>query len=98
MARNERRCLPRIRLKVMHRHRIGARRFRRVSELVFVGRQPKAVLEWLNMGGDRSPLYVDLDRRRLRRLRGARLTYAYDGETSDPRFEELPSVGTALAP
>ena len=98
MARNERRGLPRIRLKVIHRHRIGRQSFRRVSELVFVGGQPKAVLEWVNMAGDRSPLYIGLDARRLRRLRGARLTYAYDGETRDPRFEELPGVGTALAP
>lgn len=98
MARNERRRLPRIRLKVIHRHRIGARRFRRVSELVFVGEQPKVVVDWVNMAGDRSPLYVDLDARRLRRLRGARNTYAYEGETSDPRFEALPSLGTALAP
>jgi hypothetical protein len=98
MPRKERRGLPRIRLKVIHRHRIGRQRFRRVSELVFAGGQPKAVLDWVNMAGDRSPLYIDLDPRRLRRLGGARQTYAYDAETSDPRFEELPTVGTALAP
>jgi hypothetical protein len=97
MARNERRWLPRVRLKVIHRHRIGRQRFRRVSELVFVGGRPKAVLEWVNMAGDRSPLYIELDPRRLRRVHGAPRTYAYDGETSDPRFDELPAVGTALA-
>jgi hypothetical protein len=82
----------------MHRHRIGRQRFRRVSELVFVGLQPKAVLEWVNMGGDRSPLYLDLDARRLHKVKGARNTYFYDGETSDPRYDALPRVGTALAP
>jgi hypothetical protein len=66
MARNERRSAARVRLKVLHRHRIGRQRFRRVSELVFVGRQPKTIY--------------------------------YEGETSDPRYDELPHVGTALAP
>ncbi len=92
MARNERRAVPRTRLKVVHRHRIGKQRFRRVSELVFVGREPKAVLEWVNMAGDRMPVTIDLDPRRLARMRGARHTYFYDGETIDPRFEELPTV------
>lgn len=98
MARSERRVVQRVRLKVIHRHRIGTRRFRRVSELVFFGEQPKAVLEWVNMAGDRMPLYLDLDPRRLRRVRGARHTYAYDGETTDPRFDELPGAGTSIAP
>lgn len=90
MARKERRSVPRTHLKVIHRHRIGGQNFRRVSELVFIGEQPKAVVEWVNMAGDRTPLYVELDPSRLRRLRGARHTYVYDGETSDPRFDKLP--------
>jgi hypothetical protein len=98
MAREERRSVPRLRLKVIHRHRIGRQRFRRVSELVFIAKQPKAVLEWINMAGDRSPLYVDLDARRLHKLHGARHTYTYEGETRDPRFEGLNAAGTALAP
>ncbi|HYX65439.1 MAG TPA: hypothetical protein VE935_14580 [Burkholderiales bacterium] len=98
MARSERRAVRRVRLKVIHRHRIGNQRFRRVSELVFFDEQPKAVLEWVNMAGDRMPLYFDLDPRRLRRMRGARHTYAYDGETTDPRFDELPGAGTTIAP
>lgn len=97
MALKERRSVRRLRLKVIHSHRVGRQRFRRVSELVFVGRQPKAVLEWVNMAGDRTPIYLDLDARRLRKLRGARHTYAYEGETTDPRFEESPD-GTRLAP
>jgi hypothetical protein len=97
MARSERRAVPRIRLKVIHRHRVGRRIFRRVSELVFIGEQPRAVLDWVNMAGDRSPVYMDLDRRRLRKLSGARHTYVYDAQTSDPRFEELPAAGTGLA-
>jgi hypothetical protein len=64
----------------------------------FVGAQPKALLEWLNMAGDRSPLYVELDPRSLRKLHGSRNIYVYDGETRDPRFESLPHPGTALAP
>ena len=35
---------------------------------------------------------------KLRRARGARHTWFYDGETSDPRFDELPPAGTGLAP
>jgi len=90
--------VPRTRLKVIHRHRIGRQRFRRVSELVFVGGVPRVVLEWVNMAGDRSPVYIPLDPRRLRRLHGARRTWVYDAETRDPRFDELPADGTALAP
>lgn len=96
MIRKERRGLPRIRLKVLHRHRVGAQRMRRVSELVFIGERPKAVLEWVNMSGDRSPVYLDLDPRRLRKLRGTQRTYVYDGETVDPRFAELPEVQRLL--
>ena len=98
MARKERRSVPRSRLKVIHLHRIGRRRFRRVSELVFVDRQPKAVLEWVNMGGDRSPLYLELEAHWLHEMHGAYHTWFYEGETIDPRFAELPSAGTALAP
>ena len=54
----ERRNIPRTKLKVIHRHRIGAQSFRRVSELVFVRGKPRAMLEWLNLGGVRSPLYI----------------------------------------
>jgi hypothetical protein len=98
MARDERRSVPRVRLKVIHRHRLGRRSSRRVSELVFIGGQPKALLDWINMAGDRSPVYIDLDPRRLRKLRGGRNTYAYEGETRDPRYEALRIAGTTLAP
>lgn len=69
-----------------------------MSELVFIGGQPKALLDWINMAGDRSPVYIDLDPRRLRKLRGGRNTYTYEGETHDPRYEELRIDGTTLAP
>jgi len=95
MARNERRYLPRVRLKVIHRHRMGRRSSRQVSELVFIGGRAKAVLEWVNMAGDRCPLYIELDAQRVRKLQGVPRTYVYDGETSDPR--DLPGVSAAHA-
>jgi hypothetical protein len=80
----------RVGLKVIHRHRVGSRVFRRVSELVFVGGQPKALLSWVDLGGVRTPLYIsDLDRAKLRVAKGIRNLYYYDGTTADPRFDEL---------
>ena len=89
---HEQRSIARIPQKVIHRHRVGGRGFRRVSELVFVGGRPKAILEWINMGGVRTPYYLpDLDPAKLHRVRGARRTYKYGGETEDPRFSDLPA-------
>jgi hypothetical protein len=87
-SRSERRVLPRATRKVIHRHRLGQRDFRRVSELVFVRGKPYAVLEWIDLSGDRAPLYLPLDPRKLRASR-VRNTFYYDGTTSDPRFEDV---------
>ena len=79
----------RVGTKVIHQHRVGERTSRRVSELVFVRDQPQALLRWIDMGGDRTPVYFQLDPSRLRRSKGLRGLYYYDGVTADPRFEEL---------
>jgi len=87
---DDRRHLPRFQLKVIHRHRVGKHKLRRVSELVYVGGRPKAVLEWIDIAGMRTPLYVsDLDPRKLRRAKAPRGTFYYDGETVDPRDEVM---------
>jgi hypothetical protein len=88
MGDNDRRSIPRTQLRVIHKHRMGGRTFRRVSELVFVpNRHPRAVLEWVDLGGVRSPLYIaELDPGKLRRAKRQRNTYYYDGETIDPRY------------
>ena len=93
----ERRSNPRTQLKVIHMHRMGRRRFRRVSELVFVPNvRPRAVLEWVNLGGVRSPLYIaELDPEKLRRAKRLRNTYYYDGETIDPRYLDAAVSPTA---
>ncbi len=75
--------------KVIHRHRVGEHTLRRVSELVFLQNQPKAVLGWIDMAGDRTPVYLDLDPARLHTMKGAKGTFYYDGVTLDPRFEDL---------
>ena len=62
---------------------------RRVSELVFLRGEAKAVLEWIDFGGSRTPIYVEMDREKLRMTRGLRTLYYYDGTTSDPRLAEL---------
>ena len=81
----------RVGLKVIHRHRVGNRVFRRVSELVFVDGRPKALLSWIDIGGIRTPLYIcELDISKLRAPDGVKNTYYYDATTVDPRFEDLP--------
>jgi len=78
----------RLGLKVIHRHRAGDSTFRRVSELVFVRGQPKAVLGWIDAGGVRTPIYIsDLDPAKLKKAAAMEGTYYYDAVTVDPRFE-----------
>jgi hypothetical protein len=75
-------------LKVIHRHRAGQSIFRRVSELVFVGGRPKAVLGWIDAGGVRTPIYIcELDPAKLRKAAATKNTYYYDEITVDPRYE-----------
>jgi hypothetical protein len=97
MGEHDRRSIPRTQLKVIHKHRMGGRRFRRVSELVFAtNRRPRAVLEWVDLGGIRSPLYIaELDPDKLRRAKRLRNTYNYDGETVDPSYLDAAVSPTA---
>lgn len=82
--------------RVIHRHRVGDRVFRRVSELVFIEGKAKALLGWVDLGGVRTPLYIcELDRAKLRRAKRARSLYYYDDTTVDPRFVELTDEVTA---
>jgi hypothetical protein len=86
---NERRK-SRLGLKVIHRHRVGDKILRRVSELVLIEGQPKALLGWINLGGVRTPIYLcDLDSSKLRQSPLGGSTYYYDDITVDPRFEGL---------
>ena len=82
-----------LRVSVIHRHRIGSLEFRRVSELVYVGGRPKAILGWIDVGGVRTPMFLcDLDPAKLRKAAAgnvAKNTYYYDAVTVDPRYEEL---------
>ena len=88
MGDDDRRHLPRFQLKVIHRHRVGGQAMRRVSELVYVGGKPKAVLEWIDIAGVRTPLYVSaLDPEKLRAK--SKRTFYYEGETLDPRYEVM---------
>jgi hypothetical protein len=83
----------RLGLRVIHRHRVGSLEFRRVSELVFVGGRPKAILGWIDVGGVRTPIFLcDLNPAKLRKVAAgsaAKNTYYYDAVTVDPRYEEL---------
>ena len=89
MAMNERRK-SRLGLKVIHRHRVGEKVFRRVSELVTIDGQPKAILGWINLGDVRTPIYIcDLDPAKLHRSATSAATFYYDALTVDPRFEAL---------
>ena len=80
----------RLGLKVIHRHRIGDKVFRRVSELVVIDGQPKALLGWINLGDVRTPIYLcNLDQAKLHRSPTSANTYLYEDTTVDPRFEGL---------
>jgi hypothetical protein len=89
----------RVGLKVIHRHRVGGSVFRRVSELVYIQGQPKALLGWINIGGMRTPIYIcDLDPGKLRAAPGerSRNTFYYDEVTVDPRYEDVAPSGLLL--
>jgi hypothetical protein len=88
MNRERRRA--RAKLKVIHRHRSdGHEEGRRESELVFTRRGGAvAILEWIDMGGIRTPLFTcPLDRAKLHRE--SERTYFYDDVTQDPRDKDL---------
>lgn len=86
-------------MKVIHRHRVGSSVFRRVSELVYIHGQPKALLGWINIGGVRTPIYIcDLDPGKLHRAAGeAKNTYYYDEVTVDPRYQDVKPSALGLA-
>jgi hypothetical protein len=80
----------RVGLKVIHRHKVGDTVVRRVSELVYLQGRPRALLQWINSGSVRTPLYIcELDPEKLRPVDGVKNTYLYDEVTVDPRFEPL---------
>lgn len=88
------RGLDRVALKVTHRHRIGSRVFRRVSELVFVRGRPKAILHWIDIAGVRTPIYAELDPSKLRQPRTPRGAAArYEGTTTEPADEMITAPG-----
>ena len=75
-------------LKVKHRHRVGSAVGDRVSELVYVKGRPVALLDWIDLGGIRTPLYMcELDPKKLRAVTPGGV-FQYDGVTSDPRFAD----------
>lgn len=87
-SHNEQRRTPRARLKVIHRHRIGESVVRRVSELVFVKGRAVALLDWIDLGGVRTPMFTcELDRAKLHASDRPGI-YQYDEVTVDPRFQE----------
>src|SRR5262245_38142955 len=87
-----RRAIRRVGLRVIHRHRAGETAQRRVPELVFVHGDAKAILEWIDSAGMRTPIYIDMDRTKLRMMRGLRTLYYYEGTTVDPRYVDLGSL------
>ena len=73
----------------MHRHRIGTTVVDRVSEMVYVHSRPVALLEWIDLGGVRTPLYrCELDPAKLRADAEHRGVFRYDDVTIDPRFAD----------
>jgi hypothetical protein len=79
----ERRSIPRNRLRVVHLHQERGEPVRRVSELVFVEGKPQAVLGWKEERGARQPRkLIALDTSRLRPPRRAKNLFRYDGITA----------------
>jgi hypothetical protein len=74
-------------VRVAHRHRVGSALSQRVSELVYIKGHPFALLEWVDLGGIRTPLYIcELDPTKLRADADERHLFHYDDLTTDPRF------------
>jgi hypothetical protein len=86
---NPERRRPRAKLRVIHRHRTeGHEEGPRESELVFTHGGAVAILEWIDMGGVRTPVFTcPLDREKLHRE--SERTYSYDDVTEDPRDKGL---------
>ena len=74
---------------VLHKHRVGdAAPVDRVSELAFLRGQPKAILEWIDIGGVRTPICADLDPARLELPEPhCPRRFSYGGTTFDPRID-----------
>ena len=82
----DRRTTPRQGTKVVHRHRVGTAISERVSELTYVNGRPVALLDWIDLGGVRTPLYVcELDPTKLGDADDSGV-FSYEGVTTDPRF------------
>jgi hypothetical protein len=93
LPRKDRRHDLRPGFKVKHRHRIGAAVVDRLSELLYVNGRPVALLDWVDLGGIRTPLYMcELDPKKLRGASHQRGLYHYDGVTADPRFADAIGV------
>lgn len=58
-----------------------------MSELSYFGGTPKAILDWIDIGGVRAPIYVDLDPTKLGVPSNGNCAYA--GTTVDPRADDL---------
>jgi hypothetical protein len=87
MPQKDRRHDPRPGFKVKHRHRVGSAVGDRLSELIYINGRPVALLDWIDLGGIRTPLYIcELDAKKLRLATDQRGLYHYDGVTADPRF------------
>ena len=86
------RRLARVPQKVTHRHRIGSRVFRRVSELVYIRGRPKAILHWIDIAGVRTPLYAELDPEKLRQPQTRGTPARYEGITVEPADEIITDV------
>lgn len=88
-AANTERRRPRAKLRVIHRHRAdGREEGPRESELVFTHGGAVAILEWIDMGGVRTPVFTcPLDRKKLHRE--SERTYSYEDVTQDPRDADL---------
>jgi hypothetical protein len=85
----DRRHDPRPGFKVKHRHRVGSAVVDRLSELVYVKGRPVALLDWVDLGGIRTPLYMcELEPEKLRVASDQSGFYIYDGVTADPRFAD----------
>lgn len=83
----ERRQGIRASLLVAHRHRVGGAVSQRLSELVYMKGRPFALLEWVDLGNVRTPLYIcELNPAKLRADTGNRHLFHYDDLTVDPRY------------
>ena len=73
---------------VLHPMNSGGTTWLKESDLVFVNKEPYAVLSWHGNGKDIPDQYIPLNPKLLHHDHGDKARYRYDGEIIDPALDQ----------